>query len=307
MTGRRIRGRSFLRRNGELLVLALPAVVVTFVLSYLPLVGLILAFKDFNYSQGIFGSDWVGFENFRFFFESLSAWRVTRNTILYNGTFIIIGNAAAMAVAILLSLIRRRPARLYQIVLFIPYFLSWVVVGFIVFAFLNNRTGVVNTLLQGAGLEPVSWYFTPGVWPGFIVLSHLWKMVGYISTIYFARLLAIDPNLYEAAAIDGATRGQQVFRITIPQLLPVGVMLMLLSVGQIFYADFGLFYFVPRDVGPLYPVTDVIDTFVFRALRQRGDVGMASAAGLYQSIVGFALVMFSNWVARRIDPEYAIF
>ena len=300
-------GRSFLRRNGELLVLALPAVVITFILSYLPLVGLILAFKDYNYSQGIFGSDWVGFENFRFFFESLSAWRITRNTILYNGTFIVVGNAAAMAVAILLSLIRRKPARFYQIILFVPFFLSWVVIGFIVFAFLNSRTGVVNTLLQSAGMETVSWYFTPAVWPGFSIFVHLWNMVGYISTIYFARLSAIDPNLYEVAAIDGATRGQQVFRITIPQLLPVGAMLMLPSVGQIFYADFGLFFFVPRDVGPLYPVTDVIDTFVFRALRQRGDVGMASAAGLYQSLVGFALVMFSNWVARRIDPDYAIF
>ena len=298
---------SSLKRSGELLVLALPAVIIIFVLAYLPLGGLVLAFKRFNVSQGIFGSDWVGFKNFEFFFASRSAWRITRNTILYNAAFIALGTTVSVSIAILLSVIQKGIARFYQILLFIPYFLSWVVAGFIVFAFLKSDGGGLNILLKSLGMEPVSWYFTPSVWPFIMGSAYLWKMVGYGSTIYYARLLSIDPNLYEAAAIDGANRGQQIAFITIPQLMPMVVMLMLLSVGQIFYADFGLFFFLPRGVGAIYSTTDVIDTFVFRALREIGDVGMAAAVGLYQSIVGFVLVLLSNWLTRRVNPDYAIF
>jgi putative aldouronate transport system permease protein len=297
-----------LKRNAPFLIMSLPGMVVLFLFSYLPMFGIIIAFKNFKANKGIWGSEWVGFKNFEFLFGSDTAWRITSNTLLLNTVFIITGVISAIALALLLNEVRTRfLARFYQSSVFFPYFISWVIVGLFGYAFLNTDNGMLNTLLKQWGLDPIRWYSKPEYWPAILTVTNLWKNSGYWSIIYLAAILGISQEYYEAAEIDGASRLQQILRITVPLLTPVIVINVLLSVGRIFYADFGLFYYVTRDTSVLYRTTDVIDTFVFRALRQMGDFGMAGAAGLYQSVVGFVLVILANYVVKRIDREKSVF
>jgi putative aldouronate transport system permease protein len=300
--------RSFLQKNGALMLMAVPGVLLLLVFSYLPLSGLVLAFKNFRANQGIWGSAWVGFDNFRFLFSTSDAWHITFNTLFLNAIFIVSTVVGALVVALLLNEVQHTfRARFYQSALFFPYFLSWVVVGYIAFAFLNNDGGFVNSLLVRLGLQPVDWYAQPNVWTVVITIVNLWKNVGFWSIVYLAGILAISPELYETAKIDGANKWQQIIYITLPLLTPLIVINVLLSIGRIFFADFGLFFNVTRDSSLLYPTMDVIDTYVYRALRALGDVGMASAAGFYQSVVGFVLVLIANRIVKRFDPEKALF
>jgi ABC-type polysaccharide transport system, permease component len=269
--------------------------------------GLIIAFKKIDYSKGIFGGDWVGLDNFKFFFESMYAFRVTRNTILLNFLFIIIGTLCAIVFALLLYELSRRQVKTFQTILFIPYFLSWVVVGYVSFAMLNPSYGVINQFLNAIGMQPIEWYSEPKFWPWILLFSYLWKNIGYTSIIYYTGLMSIEPSYYEAAAIDGASKIKQMTYVSIPLLIPLIAILTLLNIGRIFYSDFGLFYFIPRDSGMLYSAVDVIDTYVYRALRVTGDIGMASAVGLFQSVVGFVMVMVSNKIVKVIDEDSAIF
>lgn len=285
-----------------------PGVLLLFIFSYLPMAGLIIAFKDFRASQGMLGSEWVGLENFRFLFGTGAAWRITLNTLGLNALFISSNLIGSLTVALLLNEVRSRIAsRFYQFALFIPYFISWVIVGYFGFAFLNTDTGLLNRLLASFGMPPVRWYASPEYWPLILMLVNLWKNLGFWSIIYLAGIINISPEYYEAARIDGATKWQQIVSITLPLLLPLVLINLLLAVGRIFYADFGLFFNVTRDSSQLYQTTDVIDTYVYRALRSTGDVGMAAAASFYQAIVGFLLVLFTNWLVRRVDPDKALF
>lgn len=294
-------------KNAELFLISFPAIVAFFFVAYLPMFGLIIAFKNYSYDKGILGSPWSGFDNFRFFFTSQDAWRVTRNTLLLNGAFIVLGIAVAVALAILLFEVSRRSVKVYQTILFTPYFLSWVVVGYLTYGFLNRDMGVLNAILKAFGGRPVDWYGEPGYWPVILIVTYLWKNAGYLAIVFYTGILGIDATLYEAASIDGASRLEQAWYITLSSLRALIVMMLILSIGKIFYSDFGLFYFVPRDIGTLYPATDVIDTYVYRSLRVIGDLGMASAAGFYQSIVGFVLVLVSNLIVRHTSPESALF
>ncbi|WAM33593.1 ABC transporter permease [Caldicellulosiruptor morganii] len=298
-----------LDKNFPLFVMALPGVILLIAFSYLPLFGLIIAFKDVHYDVGILKSPWVGFKNFEFLFKTPDAFVITRNTLLYNFAFIVFGNLAAIATAIALSEMRARfMAKFYQSVMFLPYFLSWVVVAYMAFAFLSVDLGILNTLvLPKLGIEPIAWYVEPKPWPVIIILANLWKYTGYNAVIYLAAITGIDPEYYEAALIDGATKWQQIRHITFPLLSPLVVVLVLLGIGRIFYADFGLFYQLPMNSGALYDVTNVIDTYVYRTLMGMNDIGMASAASFYQSIMGFILVLTSNLIVRRLDPEKALF
>jgi len=297
-----------LRHNTPFLVMALPGILLLLVFSYLPMTGIIIAFKDFRASLGILDSPWVGFKNFEFLLRSPVLARITINTLVLNGLFILAGLIASVGLALLLNEIRlKSAARAYQTVVFFPYFISWVIVGYFSFALLNSDNGLVNRVLQSVGLEPVAWYSSPQYWPWILTLVHIWKSVGYGSIIYLAAMLGINPEYYEAAMLDGANKLQQIRYITLPHLVPVMVILTLLAIGRIFYADFGLFYYVTRDNSLLYPTTDVIDTYVYRALRVNADIGMAAAAGLYQSVVGFVLILVSNRIVKRIDPERALF
>lgn len=297
-----------LRRNAAFLLMALPGLLVLFLFSYLPMFGVVIAFKNFKANLGIWGSQWVGLKNFEFLFATDTAWRITRNTLALNAVFIVTGVIAAIALALLLNEVRiKLLARFYQSAVFFPYFISWVIVGLFGYAFLNNDNGLLNTVLEQLNLSPIRWYNKPEYWPTILTVVNLWKNSGYWSIIYLAAMLGISQEYYEAAEIDGASRWQQIMRITVPLLTPVIIINILLSVGRIFYADFGLFYYVTRDTSVLYKTTDVIDTYVFRALRQMGDFGMAGAAGLYQSLVGFVLVIAANWVVKRIDREKSVF
>lgn len=291
----------------------LPGLLYLLINNYLPLFGLVIAFKDINYSQGliqgILHGEWVGWENFRFLFQSADAWRITRNTILYNLAFILINNLAALGIAVLLKEVTSRFfSRFFQSALLFPNFISMVIVSYLVMAFLNTESGFLNkTVLPLLGLDPVAWYSTPDVWPYILVLVNLWKNAGMLSIVYLSAMLGIDPQFYEAAVLDGASKWRQMRSITLPIISPVIIMMVLLSIGRIFYSDFGLFYQVPMDSGILYDVTNTIDTYVFRALINLGDIGMASAAGFYQSCVGFVLVLASNFVVRRINRDSALF
>jgi putative aldouronate transport system permease protein len=297
-----------MRRNLPFLTMIAPGAILLLLFSYLPMFGIIIAFKDYRAADGIFGSEWIGLKNFEFLFRSPVLWRITSNTLLLNTLFIVTGTVGAIVLALMLNEVRSRLAiKTYQTILFFPFFISWVIVGYFSYALLNADTGLVNKVLEVLGLAPVVWYSSPNYWPAILTLTKLWKGVGYGSIIYVAAMLAINQEYYEAAMLDGANKFQQIRYITLPFLVPIVVITTLLAIGGIFTADFGMFFYVTRDSTLLYPTTDVIDTYVVRALRVNADIGMASAAGLYQSIVGFILVLLSNWLVKRIDPDRSLF
>lgn len=295
------------RRNRALLALSLPGMLSLLMFAYLPMFGIFVAFKDINYAKGLFRSDWIGFKNFQFFFRSQDAFRITRNTLLYNVAFIIVGIALAVLLSMLMYELTAKYIKIFQTVLFVPYFLSWVVVGYIAYIFLNPVAGLVNQLLGALGLSRPSWYIQKGAWPFFILFFYLWKNLGYNAIIFYTGLMSVDSSMFEAAAIDGANRWQLRFHILLPMLRPLISIMAMLAVGRIMYADFGLFYFIPRDTGMLYSVTDVIDTYVYRSLRVSPELGMSSAAALYQSVVGCLLVLFVNGLLRKFSPEDSLF
>ncbi|UNK21232.1 ABC transporter permease subunit [Paenibacillus sp. N3/727] len=299
--------------NKAMLFFVLPGAIWFLFFSYLPMLGTVIAFKEYRFSRdgflaSIIDSKWVGLDNFKFLFSTNDAYIITRNTVLYNFAFIVLGLILSVALAIVLSeIVNKRLAKVYQTGMFLPYFLSWVIVGYFAFSFLSYDKGVLNQILAWFGADPVQWYSESKYWPLFLILISLWKSIGYNSVIYLASITGIDKSLYEAAMIDGANKWQQIKSITIPMLKPLMTILTLLAIGRIFYADFGLFYQVPRDSGTLYSVTNVIDTYVYRGLKTTGEIGMSTAAGLYQSVVGFALVMTSNYIVRKYDKENALF
>lgn len=296
-------------KDKSLIIMLLPGCLYLFINNYIPMAGTIIAFKNINYAKGILGSDWVGFENFKFLFASSDAWVITRNTLAYNAVFIVLHLVVAVLFAVLLNELRNRMmAKMYQSIMFLPFFLSFVVVGYLGFSLLNEEHGFINTsILAPLGVDPVAWYAEPRYWPYILPIVNTWKSIGYYTVIYLAAIIGIDQEYYEAAFIDGAGKWQQVKSITLPLLAPVMIILTLLQIGKIFYADFGLFFQVPLNSGILYPTTNVIDTYVYRALITMGDIGMSSAAGLYQSVVGFVLVLGANMIVRRINKENALF
>lgn len=283
-------------------------ILLIVVFCYIPMVGIIIAFKDYRYDKGIFGSPWVGFNNFKFFFESNEFFRITWNTLSMNLIFIVVGIACAVLVAVMLFEIRSRlKVKTFHTILITPHFVSWVIVAYVVYGFLNPEYGLVNQFLTSIGMEKIQFYSIPGVWPVILLISFIWKHVGMDSVLYYATLMGIDESLFEAAALDGATEIQKARYITIPSLIPIITLLAIMKIGGIFRADFGLFYQVPRNVGALYETTDVIDTYIFRNLRTLGNIGMSSAVGLLQSVVGFVLVLLTNYLSKKVDPDGGLF
>lgn len=291
----------------EFWLLCLPAIIYFILFAYWPMFGAVLAFKDYNYAKGIFGSDWVGFDNFKFFFLSQDAWRITRNTLGYAVVFLVTNTVASMAVALLMFEVSSRKAiKTYQTILILPHFMSWVIVGYITYILFNSEQGVLNQLLTVFGQEKIDWYSSPQYWPFILPIVNIWKSVGMSSLMYYATLVGMDDSIYEAAVIDGAGRWRQTISISVPSLIPMMTILTIMNVGGIFRSDFGLFYQITRDVGSLYPTTDVVDTYIYRGLRT-GDVGITAAVGLFQSFVGLVLVVFTNWVVKKIEPDNAMF
>lgn len=289
-------------------IMVLPIVVLLIMFSYIPMFGLIIAFKDYNLQDGFFNSPWVGFKNFEFFFTSQYAARITFNTIFLNLMFILVGTVVALALAIILKELRNKTlAKFSQAVMFFPYFISWVIIGFFGYALLNMDYGLLNNVLKTFGINPIQWYVEPSYWPVILIVASTWKGMGYTSVIFLAGISGINEEYYEAAYVDGAGKLRQIFSITLPLLSPLIIILTLLSIGRIMYADFGMFYNLVKDSGPLYATADVFDTYIYRSLRVTGDLGMASAANFFQAIVGFVLVMCSNLVVRKLDSDKALF
>ena len=290
-------------------LLALPGIIYKICNNYLPMFGIVIAFKKLNFAKGILASPWCGLKNFEFLFKSSTAFTMIRNTICYNVLWLILGHVLAIASAILLNEITNRfRARFYQSVILLPYLMSWVVVSYLVFAFLSADTGMFNnSILKPLGIAPVNWYSESKYWPFILTFVNHWKNNGYTMIVYFASIVGISQDYYEAAMLDGATKWQQIKHITIPQLVPTIITLMILSVGRIFASDFGLFYQIPRNTGALYNATQTIDVYVYNALMQRSDYGMASAASVFQSIVGFLMVMVTNAIVRKVSRENAMF
>lgn len=299
---------SDLKKYKILLLMLAPATLFFFLFAYIPMAGIIIAFKNYDYAGGIFGSAWNGFDNFRYFFESGDAWRVTRNTALYNIAFIVVNNALQIFAAIMLFEVGGKWFRkLTQSALFLPYFISWVVVGAIAYNLLNYDIGTVNAVLRGIGMEPIDIYNTPAYWPYILVLVSAWKGLGYGTVMYLAAITSIDTEMYEAAEIDGANIFQRIMKVTIPNLFPTVIILVLLAVGNIFRGDFGMFYNMVGNNGLLFSSTDVIDTFVYRAFITSRDISMSAAAGVFQSVLGFATIMTVNYAVRRYDKDRALF
>ena len=286
----------------ELSLLAAPCTIWYLLFAFLPMFGIIIAFKDFkingNFINSILTSKWVGFENFTFLFTSNDAWIVLRNTLGYNVIFIILGIVVPVALALMVSQLHgKRLGKMYQTAMFMPYFLSWVVVSY--------DKGLANQLVEGMGGDRVNWYMQKQYWPYFLIFMNLWKGLGYGMVVYLAAITGIDTSFYEAAVIDGATKWQQMRYITLPVMKTVIVMMFIMSVGRIFYSDFGLFYQVPRDSNSLFSVTYTIDVMVYKSLKS-ATVGMASAAAFFQSVMGCITILAANAVVRKIDPESAM-
>ncbi|MBE9914560.1 sugar ABC transporter permease [Paenibacillus donghaensis] len=298
------------KQDVELTFLALPTTVWYILFCFLPMFGIIIAFKDFKISGGflsnVLNSPWSGFKNFEFLFKSNDAWIIIRNTLGYNIIFIILSIVIPVTLALMIGMLHNRKAgKVYQTMMFLPYFLSWVVVSAVGWAFLSFDKGIVNQMLVNMGSEPINWYMEPKYWPYFLIFMNVWKGLGYGMVVYLATITGIDKTYYEAAVIDGASIWQQTRFITLPLMKLVIVMMFILAVGRIFYTDFGLFFQVPRDSNSLFNVTTTIDVLVYKQLKT-ATVGMASAAAFVQSVLGCLMILTANWVVRRIDPDSAM-
>lgn len=287
--------------------MVMPGMLYLLINNYIPMFGIYIAFKKVDYSVGIWNSPWVGLKNFEYLFSTKDAWIITRNTLLYNAVFIALGILTGIIVGICLAeLFSKLMQKVYQTTILLPQLISMVIVAYIVFAFFSNETGFINNTILG-GKDPINFYATSKYWPFILVFINTWKQLGYNAIIFLASIVGIDKSLYEAARVDGATKWQQITRITLPQLKPTIITLLLLQTGRIFYSDFGLFYQVPLDAGALYNVTNTVDTYVYRALLVSNNISTASAASTYQAICGFILVFGVNMIVRKLDKENAMF
>ena len=302
-----------LRENLIFFLMVLPGAAWLILFFYIPVLGNVVAFKDYHitgegFIDSVMKSKWVGFDNFKFLFSSKDAYIITRNTVLYNLAFIFLGLIVSVGIAIIFSEMRsKRLVKVFQTSMLFPYFLSWVIISFFTDAFLNVDKGLINHILTSLGMKGINFYTEVAIWPALLLFLGIWKGFGYSSVMYYATIMGIDPTFYEAATVDGASKWQRIRHITIPQLDSLITVLTILAIGNIFRADFGLFYQIPHNSGALYSVTNVIDVYVYNGLAKSWDIAMAAAAGLYQSVVGLILVLLSNIVARRIDKNAALF
>ena len=301
--------KNALKEYWPLYLMMLPALLYLLINNYIPMAGMVIAFKKLNFAKGIWASPWAGLKNFKFLFASRDAWVITRNTLLYNVAFILVNMVIGIAIAILITEVKNiKLKKLYQSAILLPFLMSMVILSYIVYALLSAENGLVNnSILPLFHMDPIQWYQKPKYWPAILIIANCWKGVGYGCLIYIASLIGIDPSFYEAARLDGASKWQEITKITLPSLVPTIITLLLLSIGRIFYSDFGLFYQVPMNSGVLFPTTNVIDTYVYRALIEQGNISMSSAAGVYQSLVGFCVVMLGNWIVRKVDKDQALF
>ena len=295
------------KQNIPLTLLALPSIIFIFIFNYIPLYGLVLPFKNFNVVDGIIKSPWCGLKNFDFLVKSDTIFKAIRNTVLYNAAFIVIGTAVAIVIALFLYELGRKSVKTYQTMLLIPYFMSWVVVAYILNVLLDMKSGVLNSILKMCGKEEILWYNEGKYWPAILIVVQVWKNMGYNAIVYFAALMGIDASYFEAAKLDGANKFQQMWYISLPLIKEIVIIMFILNIGKIFYGDFGLFYNVTLNSSLIYDYTDVIDTYVYRSLINLGNLGMSATTGFCQSVIGFVLVLVTNLTVRKIDKSSALF
>lgn len=299
--------RTKVQENAQLLLMTLPGIILVFLFCYLPMPGLAIAFKKYNPNLGVWGSQWCGLDNFKFFFTSQDAVRTIRNTVLYSSVFLILDLVCAVGLALMLYFLRsKRALKVYNTVVIVPKFMSPVIIAFIVYALFSPNFGLVNAVIKALGGDAIAWYSEPKYWPWILTVTHIWQTVGMNSVIYYASLMSLDESLLEASTLDGANRWQQICHVIIPHLVPVMVVTTVLAMGSIFSGDFGLFYQVPKDQGTLYATTDIISTYTYRALLG-GSLEKSAAVGLFQSVVGFVMVVATNAIVKKISPENSMF
>lgn len=297
-----------IKEQSALFSMQLTGILFIFIFSYLPMIGIIIAFKDYKFNLGMLGSPWNGLKNFEFLFKSNTFFTLVRNTVGYNVAFIVLSRLVCVFCAVLLyNITNKYVIKFIQSGLFIPYLLSWIVVSYASYAFLANDMGLINKLIKHFGGKQISFYNSPKYWPFILTAFHLWKSIGFDTLVYYGTILSIDSELFEASSLDGASYIQRVRYIILPHLKQVIIMLLILSLGGIVKSDFGLFYYLPKDTGALYAVTDTLDTYINRAILVNGSMGSATAAGLIQSIVGMILVILTNKVVKKIDEDSALF
>lgn len=297
-----------LRKNRIFLLLLLPAVVYVLIFSYTPMIGVIMAFKKYNFTQGLFASPWVGLKNFKFLMVSNKLWPLTRNTLLYNLAFISIGMVMEVGFAVIINEMRCRWfKKVFQSFIFLPYFISWVIASAVVQTLLDYDFGLISRTLKSLGLPMVNVYVDARPWPFLLVFFRMWKGVGYGSIVYLSAISGIDSEMYEAADIDGANSWQKLFRITLPNLVPTMVIMFLLACGQIFRGDFGMFYQLIGNNGVLLEVGDILDLYIYRAMAGNANLGYGAAAGLFQSVLCFVTILLANFVVKKIQPDYTLF
>jgi putative aldouronate transport system permease protein len=314
-TSQKHKGYHSRKKTLILLSMVLPGAIWLLLLRYLPMFGIVMAFKNFQIYfkapgliNNIIHSPWVGLENFKFLFATNDCWQMLFNTVGYNLVFIILGTLISVAFAIMMcELTTKFIMKTYQTMMFFPFFLSWVVASYFLYAFLAPDDGLLVHMFPNMAVTQAGWYNYATPWPYLLIFANMWKNVGYTVVLYIATIIGIDSSLYEAARIDGASKWQQIRYVTLPHMRTIIIILLILNVGRIFSSDFGLFFTVPMDSGSLIPVTQVLDTYVYRALLSTGDVGMSTAAGLFQSTIGFILILITNGIVRRVDPDSAMF
>lgn len=303
----KLRKKKSLRENLSLMLLALPGLVLLIIFSYLPMPGIIIAFKNYIPLKGIWGSEWVGLENFRFFFQSQDAFRTIRNTVLYSIAFLILDLICGVGIALMLFNLKKKiSVKIYNTIILLPKFLSIVLVAFIVYAILSPSYGFLNSIIRFFGGTNIQWYSKASYWPVILTITHIWMTLGSGCLFYYAALVGIDGTLFEAARLDGANKWQETVHVSIPALVPIMVIMTILGIGGLFSGDFGLFYQVPKDQGLLYPTTDIINTYTFRALFD-GNLAKSTAVNLFQSLVGLILVVVTNGIVRKVSPENSMF
>ncbi len=291
-----------------LISMTIPGLLYLLINNYLPMAGLVIAFKRYDYSKGIWESPWAGFSNFTYLFKTQDALNIIRNTILYNLVFIALGTVVAVVIAILLNFLKGKlNKKVYQTLILVPYLVSMVIVSYIVYGFLSTESGFINKAIEALGGHSLNWYTTSKYWPFILTFVNLWKGFGYTSILYYATVIGIDSSLYEAAAIDGATTWKSIVHVTLPGLKTTIITMVLLQVGRMFFSDFGLFYQVPMHSGIIADVTDTIDVYVYKGLTQLNDIGRSSAAGFLQSVLGFVLILVVNFIVRKLDEDSALF
>lgn len=296
-------------KNKSLLLMAMPAVLIMILFNYVPMFGLILAFKDFNFAKGIWGSDWCGLDNFRYLFMvGETAWRLTKNTVFYYLIFTVVNTIGSVMLAIGINeMVFSKTGRTFQSFMILPTFISYIAVSFVVYAFLKNDTGILNRLIVALGGENIRFYQDASKWPVILVIVNMWKQIGYGSVLYLSVLAGIDPNLYEAASIDGASSRQKMWYITLPMLVPMVIVRTLMGLGRIMHSDTGLFYQVTKNSPALYDTTQVLDSYVLNAIMTSTDYGVTAATTFYQSVIGFLMVVGTNLIIRKISPDNALF